>query len=77
MVPWLPCRCCVNEATVDVEDGRDISWPIEGSGGLSSSVDAVLKAGRSNACSIEGRRKDSWAVGRGRIEVASAEAVVY
>ncbi|KAF2629140.1 hypothetical protein BU25DRAFT_306036, partial [Macroventuria anomochaeta] len=38
--------------------------------------DVVLIAGRSKACSIEGLRNVSWARGRGRIEVASAEAVV-
>jgi hypothetical protein len=74
---WLPCRCCVYEATVDVEEGRGISWPNDGSGALSSSVDAILNAGRSKACSIDGLRNDSRACGRGRIEVARAEAVVY
>ncbi|KAF2870664.1 hypothetical protein BDV95DRAFT_496134, partial [Massariosphaeria phaeospora] len=53
-----------------------ISWPIDGSGALSSSAGAVLKAGRSKACSIDGRRNDSVACGRGRIDVASAEAVM-
>lgn len=33
-------------------------------------------AGRSNACSIDGLRKQSVACGLGRIEVASAEAVM-
>jgi hypothetical protein len=67
----------VNEATVEVEDGRDISWPIDGREGFSSNVDAVLKAGRSNACRIDGRRKESLAWGRGRTDVASvAKAVV-
>jgi hypothetical protein len=33
-------------------------------------------AGRSKACSIDGLRKQSVACGLGRIEVASAEAVV-
>ncbi|KAF2800933.1 hypothetical protein K505DRAFT_227537, partial [Melanomma pulvis-pyrius CBS 109.77] len=54
-----------------------ISWPIDGNEGLSSRVDASLKAGRSSACRIDGRRNDSRAVGRGRIDVASAKAVVY
>lgn len=72
---WLPCRCCVNEATVEVEDGRDIEWPIDGSGALSSSVEVVLNAGRSSTCSIDGRRNESMACGRGR--VARAEAVMY
>ncbi|KAF2654882.1 hypothetical protein K491DRAFT_569666, partial [Lophiostoma macrostomum CBS 122681] len=53
-----------------------ISRPIDGSGALSSSVDAVLNAGRSNTCSIEGLRNESRACGRGSIEVARAEAVV-
>ncbi|KAF1949495.1 hypothetical protein CC80DRAFT_429044, partial [Byssothecium circinans] len=53
-----------------------ISWPIDGRAGWSWSGDAVLKPGRSNACSIDGRRNDSEAWGRGRIDVASAEAVV-
>lgn len=78
MDAWLPCRwrCGGSEATVDVDDGREMSWPMDGSDGLSSKADAVLKAGRSKACSIDGRRNDSGACGRGRIEVASAEAVV-
>lgn len=74
---WLPCRWFVNEATVEVEEGREISKPIDGRDGFSSKVGAVLKAGRSNACRIEGRRKVSLAWGRGRTDVASvAEAVV-
>lgn len=65
----------MNEATVELEDGLDMSWPIEGS--LSSNgVEGVLKAGRSNTCSIDGRRNESLAWGLGRIAVASAEAVV-
>jgi hypothetical protein len=67
----------VYDATVEVDDGREISKPIEGSDGLSSSVDDVLKDGRSSTCSIDGRRNVSRACGRGRIEVASAEAVMY
>jgi hypothetical protein len=35
-----------------------------------------LMAGRSKACSIDGLRKQSLARGLGRIEVASAEAVM-
>jgi hypothetical protein len=71
----LPCRCWVYEATVELEDGRDISWPIDGS--LSSKlVVGVLKAGRSKTCRIEGLRNESSTWGRGRIEVASAEAVM-
>lgn len=78
MEAWLPWRCCGNEeATLEVDDGRDISWPMDGSEGLLSSVDAVLNEGRSNACRIDGLRNDSEACGRGRMEVASAEAVVY
>jgi hypothetical protein len=63
---------------VDVDEGRDISWPIDGRVGCSSRCgDAVLNAGRSNTCSIDGlRNEDSGACGRGRIAVASAEAVV-
>ncbi|KAF2004799.1 hypothetical protein P154DRAFT_394048, partial [Amniculicola lignicola CBS 123094] len=53
-----------------------ISWPMDGSECFSSNRDAVLKAGRSSACNIEGLRNDSRAMGRGRIEEASAEAVV-
>jgi hypothetical protein len=76
---WLPCRWLVEkEAIVDVEDGREMSWPIDGREGLSSNVGAVLKAGRSNACRIEGRRNVSLAWGRGSTDVASvAEAVPY
>lgn len=75
---WLPCRWLVEkDATVDVDDGREMSWPSDGSDGLSSKAGAVLKAGRSNACRIEGRRNVSLAWGRGSTEVASvAEAVV-
>jgi hypothetical protein len=67
----------VYEATVELEEGRDISWPMDGS--LSSKLDVVgiLKAGRSKACRIEGLRNVSSTWGRGRIEVASAEAVMY
>ena len=61
---------------VDVDDGQEMSWPMEGRDGLSSSVEAVLKAGRSRTWRIEGRRNDSRAEGRGRMVVASAEAVV-
>jgi hypothetical protein len=73
----LPCLCCVYDATVELDDGRDISWPIDGS--LSSKllavVGGVLKAGgRSKTCRIEGRRKESSTWGRGRMDV---EAVVY
>lgn len=78
----LPCRCCVNDATVELLDGRDRSRP-RISGLMDGSVlwsnaggDVVLMAGRSNACSIDGLRNESWACGRGRIEEASAEAVV-
>lgn len=75
---WLPCRWFVWEATVDVDEGREMSWPMDGREGLSvSNVGAVLKAGRSKACRIEGRRNVSLAWGRGRTDVASvAEAVV-
>ncbi|KAF2017984.1 hypothetical protein BU24DRAFT_162893 [Aaosphaeria arxii CBS 175.79] len=84
MLAWLPCRCCVYEWTVDAADeGREMSNPMEGSCCLSTSrwrlllvEDAVLKDGRSSTCKIDGRRNDSRANGRGRIVVASAEAVV-
>jgi len=84
----LPCRCsggceCENDATVEqLDDGREMSRPTS-SGLIDGSVvrsnaggEVVLIAGRSKACSIDGRRNVSWAWGRGRIEVASAEAVV-
>lgn len=79
---WPPCRCWVNDATVELDDGRErlrpmISGLMDGSVSCSSAGgDVVLMAGRSNACSIDGLRNVSWACGRGRIEVASAEAVV-
>lgn len=73
---WLPCRCRVYEATVELEDGRDMSWPMEGNCLSSTMAGGVLRAGRSNTCSIEGLRKQSAAWGLGRIEVASAEAVM-
>jgi hypothetical protein len=73
----LPCRCCENEATVDAEEGRGISKPIDGRDSFSSSEDAILKAGKSRACSIDGLRNESRAWGRGRMDVASAKAVVY
>lgn len=63
----LPCRCCVNDATVELDDGRDMSRPMI-SGLMDGSVlwsnaggDVVLIAGRSNACSIDGLRNESWA----------------
>ncbi|KAJ4989620.1 hypothetical protein SVAN01_04837 [Stagonosporopsis vannaccii] len=79
----LPCRCSRCAATVELlDDGRERSRPTS-SGLMDGSVlwagaggDVVLMAGRSNACSIDGRRNVSWACGRGRIEEASAEAVV-
>jgi hypothetical protein len=73
---WLPCRCCVYEATVELEDGRDMSWPMDGSCLSSYMAGGVLRAGKSKACSIDGLRKQSLARGLGRIEVASAEAVM-
>jgi hypothetical protein len=63
----------VYEATVELEEGRDISWPIDGSLSSKLAVVGVLKAGRSKACRIEGLRNESSTWGRGRIEV---EAVV-
>lgn len=63
----LPCRCCVNDATVELDDGRDMSRPMI-SGLIDGSVlwsnaggDVVLMAGRSKACSIDGLRNVSWA----------------
>tara|TARA_R110002003_G_scaffold45_25_gene3696 strand:+ start:5279 stop:5638 length:360 start_codon:yes stop_codon:yes gene_type:complete len=73
---WLPCRCCVYEATVELEDGRDMSWPMDGNCLSSTIAGGVLIAGRSKACKIDGLRKQSAACGLGRIVVASAEAVV-
>jgi hypothetical protein len=76
MEALLPCLCWVKEATVELDDGRDMSWPMDGSLSSNGGVGGVLKAGRSNTCSIDGRRNDSLAWGLGRIEVASAEAVM-
>jgi hypothetical protein len=73
---WLPCRCCVYEATVELEDGREMSWPMDGSCFSSIVAGGVLMAGRSKACRIDGLRKQSLAWGRGRIEVARTEAVM-
>jgi hypothetical protein len=58
---WLPCRCGVYEATVELEDGRDMSWPMDGSCLSSIMAGGVLRAGRSNTCRIEGLRKQSMA----------------
>ena len=76
MEALLPWRCCVYEATVELDEGRDMSWPMDGSLSSRLTGDGVLRAGRSNTCSIDGRRKESLTKGRGRIEVASAEAVM-
>lgn len=73
---WLPCRCCVYEATVELDDGRDLSWPMDGNCLSSTVIGGVLRAGRSKTCRIDGLRKQSVAWGLGRIEVASAEAVI-
>lgn len=72
----LPCCCAVYEATVELDDGRELSWPMDGSLSSKGVVEGVLKAGSSKACRMEGRRNVSLAWGLGRIEVASAEAVV-
>ena len=72
----LSWRCWVYEATVELEDGRDISWPIDGSLSSKLAVVGVLKAGRSKTCKIDGLRNESSTWGRGRMEVASAEAVM-
>ncbi|KAF1838907.1 hypothetical protein BDW02DRAFT_487976 [Decorospora gaudefroyi] len=53
-----------------------MSWPMDGSLSSKFAVVGVLKAGRSKACKIDGRRNVSSTWGRGRIAVASAEAVV-
>jgi len=53
-----------------------MSWPMDGSLSSKLTVVGVLKAGRSKTCSIEGLRKESSTWGRGRMEVASAEAVM-
>lgn len=57
----LPCRCCVYEPTVELDDGRDMSWPMDGSLSSRKAEDGVLKAGRSKTCRIEGLRKESLA----------------
>ena len=36
MEAWLLCAGRGSEATVEAEEGRDISWPIDGREGLSS-----------------------------------------
>ncbi|CAE7027723.1 hypothetical protein PTTW11_04297 [Pyrenophora teres f. teres] len=72
----LPGRWWVKEATVELDEGRDMSWPMDGSLSSKLAVVGVLKAGRSKTCSIEGLRKESSTWGRGRMEVASAEAVM-
>lgn len=66
----LPCRCsgwCVNDATVELLDGRDMSRPTS-SGLIDGSVlrsndggEVVLIDGRSKACRIDGLRNESWA----------------
>jgi hypothetical protein len=61
---------------VEVDDGRGISKPIEGSEGFSSSDDAVLNAGRSRTWRMDGLRNESKATGRGRIVVARVEVVM-
>jgi hypothetical protein len=66
----------VYEATVELEDGRDMSWPMDGSCLSSIIAGGVLIAGKSKTCKIDGLRKQSVACGLGRIEVASAEAVM-
>jgi hypothetical protein len=58
---WLPCRCCVYEATVELDDGRDMSWPMDGNCLSSKVAGGVLRAGRSKTCRIDGLRKQSVA----------------
>jgi hypothetical protein len=58
---WLPCRCCVYEATVELEDGRDRSWLMDGNCLSSTIAGGVLRAGKSKTCSIDGLRKQSAA----------------
>lgn len=59
---------------MELELGREMSWPIDGSCFASSTMaGGDLIAGRSKALRIEGRRKQSLAWGLGRMDV---EAVV-
>ncbi|KAH8725588.1 hypothetical protein GQ44DRAFT_564041, partial [Phaeosphaeriaceae sp. PMI808] len=53
-----------------------MSWPMDGSCLSSIMAGGVLRAGRSKTCRMDGLRKQSVAWGLGRIEVASAEAVM-
>ncbi|KAF1912827.1 hypothetical protein BDU57DRAFT_456996, partial [Ampelomyces quisqualis] len=53
-----------------------LSWLMDGNCLSSTRAGGVLRAGKSKACNIDGLRKQSAAWGLGRIEVASAEAVV-
>lgn len=57
----LPCRCCVYEATVELDDGREMSWPMDGSCLSSFVAGGVLMAGRSKTCKMDGLRKQSVA----------------
>lgn len=43
----LPWRCCVYEATVELDEGRDMSWPMDGNCLSSFVAGGVLMAGRS------------------------------
>lgn len=61
---WLPRRRFVNEATVKIEDRGNILNLIDSRDGFLLKVGTVLKAGRSNACSIEEYR-GAWVVLRG------------
>jgi hypothetical protein len=42
MEAWWPLDESGSEATVEDDEGLDLSWPIDGREGLSSNVDAVL-----------------------------------
>jgi hypothetical protein len=46
---------------VELDEGRDLSWPMDGSCLSSIVAGGVLRAGRSNTCSIDGLRKQSRA----------------
>lgn len=71
---WIPaCLCGAEEAVVELDEGREMSWLIDGRGVLSwNAADGVLSAGSSNA-SREDMRK-AW--GRGKTVVASVAAVM-
>lgn len=49
------------EPTVELDEGREMSWPMDGSLSSRKVDDGVLKAGRSKTCRIEGLRNESLA----------------